>query len=290
MNITVWGGSGFLGSYVCDALSVAGHKVTIADIFESRWKRKDQVMITGDILDKSIVKRSIKEADYVFNFAGIADIDDANNNIELSSKINILGNINLLNECINASVKRYLFASSLYVYSDSGGFYRCSKQACEDYIQEYHKQYNLDYTILRFGSLYGLRTDEKNAIYRFLNEAVKFKKVDYLGDPNALREYIHAEDAGRICAEMLHDQYKNQNMIITGHQSLRINQLFEMINEILGGDIQFNFSEKKESSHYKITPYKFKNKLAKKYSPDVHIAMGDGILQILDAIKIKEKR
>ena len=36
--------------------------------------------------------------------------------------------------------------------------------------------------------------NEKNAIYRFLNEAVKFKKVDYLGEPNALREYIHAEE------------------------------------------------------------------------------------------------
>ena len=143
---------------------------------------------------------------------------------------------------------------------------------------------------LRFGSLYGLRTNEKNAIDRFLNEAVKFKKVDYLGEPNALREYIHAEDAARICTEMLKPQYKNDNIIITGHQSLRINQLFEMINEIMGGDIQFNFSEKKESSHYKITPYKLKNKLAKKYSPDVHIAMGDGILQILDEIKVKDDK
>ena len=287
MNITVWGGAGFLGSHVCDALSQSGHNVTIADISESKWKTKDQLMIVGDILDKTLVKKSIKGADYVFNFAGIADIDDANNNIELSSKINILGNINLLNECIDVGVKRYLFASSLYVYSESGGFYRCSKQACEDYIQEYHKQYNLDYTILRFGSLYGLRTDEKNAIYRFLNEAVKFKKVNYLGDPNALREYIHAEDAGRICAEMLQQQYKNENIIVTGHQSLRINQLFEMINEIMGGDIQFNFSGEIENSHYKITPYKFKNKLAKKYSPDIHVSMGDGILQILDEIKVK---
>ena len=77
MKIVVFGGSGFLGSHVCDKLSDAGHDVAIFDIKESPWKRGDQKMILGDILDEKSIKKAIKGADAVFNFAGIADIDDA---------------------------------------------------------------------------------------------------------------------------------------------------------------------------------------------------------------------
>ena len=127
MNITVWGGAGFLGSHICDALSDIGHSVTIADIKESLWKRDDQKMLTGNLIDKEIINQSVKNADYVFNFAGIADIGEANINPLESAEVNIIGNLNLLDACIQNKIKRYIFASSLYVYSNSGGFYRCSK-------------------------------------------------------------------------------------------------------------------------------------------------------------------
>ena len=143
MNITVWGGAGFLGSHICDALSDIGHSVTIADIKESLWKRDDQKMLTGNLIDKEIINQSVKNADYVFNFAGIADIGEANINPLESAEVNIIGNLNLLDACIQNKIKRYIFASSLYVYSNSGGFYRCSKQACESYIDEYQRQFGL---------------------------------------------------------------------------------------------------------------------------------------------------
>ena len=52
MKITVFGGSGFLGSHVSDQLSEAGHKVCIFDCVESPWLRSDQKMILGDLLDE----------------------------------------------------------------------------------------------------------------------------------------------------------------------------------------------------------------------------------------------
>ena len=52
MNITVFGGSGFLGSHICDKLSEAGHAVTIVDLHPSPWLRPDQTMLAGNILDE----------------------------------------------------------------------------------------------------------------------------------------------------------------------------------------------------------------------------------------------
>jgi len=284
MKITIWGGSGFLGSHITDALSNAGHDVTIADISKSPWKRNNQQMVTGSLLDKKVVIESVKNADYVFNFAGIADIGDANTDPHKSAEVNILGNLNLLDACVQSKVKRYIFASSLYVYSKSGGFYRCSKQACESYIDEYSRQFGLDYTVLRFGSLYGCRTDEQNAIYRFIKEALTKKKIRYYGSPDSLREYIHAEDAARICCEVLDKKFTNQHLTITGHQSMRVGDLFHMIREIIGEEIEFEYNTHADSAHYEITPYAFSPKLGQKYSPELHTDLGQGLLQIMELV------
>ena len=284
MKITVWGGSGFLGSHICDALSNNGYDVTIADICKSPWKRDDQQMLVGSLLDKKVVNESVKNADYVFNFAGIADIGDANDDPHKSAEVNILGNLNLLDACVEVKVKHYVFASSLYVYSNSGGFYRCSKQACESYIDEYLRQYGLDYTVLRFGSLYGSRTDEQNAIYRFIKEALTEKKISYYGSSDSLREYIHVEDAARICCEVLDKKFTNQHLTITGHQSMRVGDLLGMIREIIGEDIEFIYNTNADSAHYKITPYAFSPKLGQKYSPELHTDLGQGLLQVMDLI------
>ena len=284
MKSTVWGGSGFLGSHISDALSNAGHDVTIADICKSPWKRDNQQMLVGSLLDEKIVNESVKKADYVFNFAGIADIGDANAAPHKSAEVNILGNLNLLDACVEAKVKRYVFASSLYVYSNSGGFYRCSKQACESYIDEYHRQFGLEYTVLRFGSLYGSRTDEKNAIYRFIKESLTEKKISYYGSPDSLREYIHVEDAAQICCEILDKKFVNQHLTITGHQSMRVGDLFKMIEEMVGEKLELEYNTHADSEHYEITPYNFNPKLGRKYSPELQTDLGQGLLQIMEAM------
>ena len=216
MKVTVFGGSGFLGSHVCDKLSDVGHKVTIVDREESIWLREDQKMIRGDILNEDDVEKAVTKADIVFNFAGISDIGTANERAVDTVKYNVLGNTIILDACVQAKIRRYIFASSVYVYSNAGGFYRCSKQACEAYIENYREVYGLESTILRYGSLYGPRADEKNTIYRFVQEALEKGEIHYYGSPKTLREYVHVEDAARSSVEIIKPEYANEYIICSG--------------------------------------------------------------------------
>ena len=287
MNIIVFGGSGFLGSHVCDKLSDAGHNITIFDIVKSEYLRDDQTMIVGDILDEARVIEAIETNDIVFNFAGIVDIGDANNRPVDTVKYNILGNAILLEACCNSNIKRYVFASSAYVYSKSGGFYRCSKQACELYIEMFNKNYGLEYTVLRYGSLYGPRADKNNAIFRFVAQALKENKINYSGSPEALREYIHVEDAALCSLEILKPEYKNQNIILTGHQSIKVGNVLKMIAEMLDKNINFVYENDSKSKHYEITPYSFNPRVGKKLTPPFHEDLGQGILRVIEELYLE---
>ena len=284
-TVVVFGGAGFLGSHVCDKLSDAGYKVTIFDKIESSYLRADQNMVIGDILSPDEVNKVVKDADIVFNFAGLADLDKATNNPVDTVRSNILGNTYILEACTKEKIERFAFASSVYVYSNSGGFYRCSKQACELYIENYHACYDLQYTILRYGSLYGPRSDVSNGIYRFINQALTENKLIFKGRPNALREFIHVEDAAECSVEILKPQYANQHIILTGNQLHSIDQLLIMIKEIINdNDIQIEYDSKASDAHYEMTPYTFSPKYGKKMSPQLHRDFGQGLLQVIEDV------
>ena len=282
MKITVFGGAGFLGSHVCDKLTDAGDDVLVYDKVRSPWLRPDQSMVEGDILDENAVSKAVEGSGAVFNFAGIADIGEANGRPLGTVKYNILGNAIILDACRKASVGRFVFASSVYVYSKSGGFYRCSKQACEQYIENYYESYGLEYTILRYGSLYGPRANFHNAIYRFVREALEKGSITYSGAPDALREYIHVEDAALSSVEILKPEYANQNIVLTGNQPMTVGNVLNMIAEMLGKEIKFVFENDESNTHYMITPYSFSPRLGKKIMPPVQFDFGQGMLRIIE--------
>lgn len=284
MKIVVFGGAGFLGSHVCDRLSEAGHQVVVVDLNPSPWLRPDQTMVVGSLLDEDCVARAVEGADVVFNYAGIADIGEANRRPVDTTRVNVLGNVILLEACRMAGARRYVFASSLYVYGKSGGFYRCSKQACELYIENYQAMHDLPYTILRYGSLYGPRADDRNAIRRFVREALETGGVTYYGAPTALREYVHAEDAAAATLSVLDKDFENANIVIAGTQPMRVGDLFKMIGEMLGKDLEIRYQEDPNSGHYQITPYAFMPKVGKKLVPPLTVDLGQGVLRVMEEV------
>jgi UDP-glucose 4-epimerase len=262
-------------------LSRQGYKVSIFDIRESDYLLENQKMIIGDILNLDQVDAAIKEQDYVYNFAGLADIDDAKDNPIRTAQLNIMGNINILEASKNHNVKRFIFASSAYVFSGSGGFYKASKQSSEKFIEEYQKRYDLDFTILRYGSLYGRRSDMRNGIYRLLKDALDNQQITYKGTGEELREYIHVEDAARLSVDILDKQYKNRHLMLTGIEKMKVGDLMTMISEILGGDIQINLSKDRFTAHYKVTPYSYTPTIGHKLVSTDHVDIGQGLLDVI---------
>jgi len=283
MNVIVFGGSGFLGSHVCDKLTEAGHEVTIFDLKESLYFRQGQKMLTGDIMDEEAVNYAVEGKDILYNFSGIANIEENIKKPLDAVKTNIIGNSILLDAACKNRVKRFVFASSAYALSNSGMIYRSCKRACEDFIDDYNKMFGLNYTILRYGSLYGPRADETNGIYKYIKQALEKRKIVCSGSPDDMREYIHVEDAAHSSVEILKTEYANQNIILTGKESFRVKDLFKLIDEMIGG-VEVTYLNSNSLFHYSITPYSFSPKMGKKLVSNLYVDMGQGILHCMDEI------
>ena len=280
----VFGASGFLGSHVVEALSSDGYRVRLFDRIPSPYQQPDQEMIIGDIMNLKDVTKAAQGAAVVYNFAAIADIDEAHEKPLATAEINILGNMNALEAARLAGARRFIFASSVYVYSESGSFYRASKQAAERFIETYHDRYGLDYTILRYGSLYGRRSDKRNGIYRMLHEATEKRSITYGGSGEAIREYIHVEDAARMSVQVLAPEFANRHLILTGQERMRIKDVMTMISEIMPWPVELHFDEANAVHHYEVTPYAFQPRIGRKLVLNEHVDLGQGLLDCLREI------
>ena len=263
-KITVLGGSGFLGSHVADFLSSKGYHVKIFDLKKSKKIKKGQKMYKGNILNKKKLSAAIKGSDFVYNFAGLADLDEAQKKPTDSIKYNILGIINILLICKKYKIKRFIQASSVYANTEEGGFYGRSKKAAEDYIEEYHNTFGLKYTILRFGSIYGENANKNNGISKIIKGVLKNRRLVYGGPNNAQRKYIHVKDAAKACFLILSEKYKNQYITITGIKTIKSQKLMSLFADYFG--ISKNkIRYLKNKNHYGSKPTPFKPRKGKNF-------------------------
>lgn len=289
-KVLVTGAAGFLGSHIADALSDSGYDVTVFDIVESPYLREDQTFMLGDVRDADALKEQLKGFDYVYHLAALADLNAAKTRPIDTVAINIQGTVNLLDAARVNNIKRFVFGSTVYVYSREGGFYRCSKQASENYVEEFYNSYGLEYTILRYGSLYGPRTDMANGVYRLLKVYMDNDSMEHNGRSSDKRDYIHAYDAARLSAAILDDSYINKNLVLTGNDKLEVSDLFKMFGEILGkkSEVRFLGDEGKGNGHYNITPYAYTPKLGSKLVSNEYVDMGQGIIQVIEEIEAEK--
>ncbi len=289
MKAIVFGGSGFLGQYIVQELLSRKYKVTIFDRSYPKNKYlKNLNFIKGDIQNKEKVVNAIKGKSIVYNFAGISDIGDAMINPIKTSKINLIGTLNILEGCKKYKIKRFIFASTIYVLSRQGGFYKASKQSSELFIEEYNKIYNLNYTILRYGSIYGKGADKRNGISRLIYSAIKKNTITYGGTKLAVRNFIHAKDAAISSVNILNKKYKNQNVLITGDRNIKIINLIKLIKKILKINKKVNFKRKPLMGHYDKNPFTYKPKITKTLNIKPTVSLKQGIRDLAIDLKIKK--
>jgi UDP-glucose 4-epimerase len=284
-KVVVIGGSGFMGSHAADELTSRGYAVTILDVVSSPWLSEKQEMIVGDILDESLLNQVLDGAKYVYHFAGIADIAEAKERPYDTLNLNIMGTVKILEAAVKAKVDRIIYASTMYVYSPYGSFYRASKQSAETIIEAYHEAFGLDFTVLRYGSLYGPRAQEWNGLKRYVSQLVQCGKLDYWGSGNERREYIHAIDAARLSVDILDAIHANKAITVTGQQVLKSDEMIDLLFEITGNERAVNYIVRDDHhGHYTSTPYRYTPKQAKKLVPDEFIDLGEGILELVEEL------
>ena len=282
-NVIVFGGSGFLGSHICDCLADCGYKVTLFDKNRSKYLKQNQKMFVGDITDFSSVQKAIKHQNYVFHFAGVSDIGEANLNPFKTIKYNILGTTNIL-ETIknNKKINRIVFASSIYARCKRGGFYSSTKRTCESLIENYREKFNINYTILRFGSIYGLRANYFNIIHNLIVQGLKGNKIKRDGDGMEIRNYINVKDAAKICVKILNKRYANKYFNIVGKERVSVRKVINLIAKKTNAKKIIYRKNIINVDSYKVNPFTYKVKEAKFIKIKNGIKLEQGIQEIID--------
>lgn len=283
MKILVTGGNGFLGAHVVNELNKYFKNVFILDLKKNNKNTKNKTII-ADICNYESTQKALKGFDLVYHFAGLSDLDVAYKNPISTVKLNIEGTVNLLESCRINKVKKFIFASSMYVSGFHGSFYRCSKDSCEKYIKEYKERYNLNYLILRYGSLYGTGSDLSNGLYRIIHQILTDKQIRYTGDVESMREYINVIDAAKASVSILLKKYSNSSINITGQQSIKILDLLKIIKEIMNIKKPINIVYKKVLGHYKFFPHHYEEDISLKYTVNPYVDFGEGLKSFINYV------
>jgi len=284
-KVVVFGGNGFIGSYVVGELLHSGYETISADLNSSKYV-DDRYFKKCNILDVEAVENLVKDADIIYNFAGFANLDDAIADPVKALELNVMGNLNILEASRKYNVKRFVYASSAYAMSDKGSFYGISKLTSEKLVEEYYKKFGLEFTIVRYGSVYGERDYHNNYIYNLLKKAVQSGEINHSGDGEEIREYIHAADVAKLAVQIIEsDDFINEHIILTGVERMQRKELFEMVNEILGNKLTIKLNNDGYHNHYKTTPYSFHPTRSKKLVANPYIDMGQGLIECLKDIE-----
>jgi UDP-glucose 4-epimerase len=288
LKALVFGGSGFLGLHLSKVLFDRGYTVTIADLKKPIFIKKGIKFIKIDILKKNRIQEIIKKNDIVYNFAAIADIQESYDNPIKTFQVNIMGSAFILKSCIEAKVKKYVLASSIYADSSQGGFYRVSKQSSELITSEFGKVHNLSYTILRFGSIYGPGSDLKNGLLKIIYDAITKKKLIYRGTDKAVRSYIHVEDAANASVDILQKKFNKKVIIIKGKKSIKIKNLLLILKKILKIKSKLIFLNRTQKGHYDKNPKPYKKHKTFNYFGKKNLELTNGLIQLIKTVKSKK--
>ena len=252
MKILVTGAAGFIASQIADAFIEEGHQVVILDDLSTGYEKNinpKAKFVKANICDKGLEKLFESEKfDVVNHHAAQMDVRRSVKDPEFDATTNILGTINLLQNCVKFGVKKFMFASTGgAVYGEQDYFpadekhnqqpkspYGISKLAVEKYLYFYHSEHKLNYTILRYANIYGPRQNpfgEAGVVAIFSTKLLKGEQPIINGHGKQTRDYVFVGDVVKANLLGLKDEVSDVYNIGTGIET-DVNQLFHFINNI----------------------------------------------------------
>ena len=249
MRVLVTGGSGFIGSHVVDKLRAHGHDPVIYDLRSSPWHEDGSVeIVIGSVTDRAALGRAMADCDAVAHLAAVADVNDVHAEPEDAERVNARGTAAVLEAARRAGVDRVVYASTIWVYSDTESvevdestllpppshLYTSTKLAGELYCRSYQELYGIDYTILRFGIPYGPRAREAAVIPAFVNKALAGEPLTLAGDGLQSRRFVYVEDLADGVALGLSEVARNRVYNLTSNEDITIKQIAETVQELVG--------------------------------------------------------
>ncbi len=218
MKVLVTGGAGFIGSHIVDAYIEAGHEVVVLDDLstgkESNLNRHAK-FCKVDIRSEEILRLfSAERPDIVNHHAAQVNVRLSTTNPIDDANTNVIGTINVLEAARLSGTRHILFSSSGgAVYGDPNYLpcdelhpiqplsqYGVSKYTAEQYILAYHRQFGINYTILRYANVYGPRQDpngEAGVVAIFIGSLLGGSKPTVFGSGDQERDFIFVGDCVR---------------------------------------------------------------------------------------------
>ena len=223
MNILITGGAGFIGSHLSEKIIALGHRVICVDNFNDYYDPAiKESNISGildngnyrlyrtDILDKQALRKifSASGIDMVIHLAARTGVRPSLTNALLYEKVNVEGTINLLENCREYGIERFIFASSSSVYGGNKKIpfsetdrvdspvspYAATKKSGELICYTYHHLYNISVFAFRFFTVYGPRQRPEMAIHKFSRRILENKPIEVYGDGTSSRDYTYIDD------------------------------------------------------------------------------------------------
>ena len=268
IKVTVTGACGFIGSHLTKQLIERGFHVVGVDclddnlysrsVKESRLKALNQlsnfdfanINIATDDLDSSI-----SDSKFVFNLAAIPGQVLSWKLFDKYVESNILGTKKVIDSCIRNKVTKIIHASTSSVY---GKFavgdelqdtkpispYGITKLAAENLLFALTSSNNLDFTILRYFSVYGPGQRPDMAIQRFLTAIKMGQEINITGDGTQKRDITYVQDVveATISASSLTE--KKQIFNISGGKQFTLNQIIDECFNVSGLKSKINYVDR----------------------------------------------
>lgn len=247
----VLGANGFIGSHLVDSLVEQGHTVRAFDRFSGDvlfQEHPNVEIVSGDFLNRGDITDALKDIEYVFHFISTTTPATAENDPLIDISTNIRMSVELFEECVEAGVKRVIFASTggaIYGEGDNPhkeedlplpvSPYAIGKLTIEHYLRYFRVKHGLDSVVLRISNPYGERQSfhrKQGVIPIFLENIYRGKPLTILGDGSMVRDYIYVKDVATIAASIFDKETQNKTYNVGSGQGVTVNELVSVVERV----------------------------------------------------------